>query len=223
MKTILLALFILLLITLSGCTTLYFKAMGMKTPRVVTWQNMEEFKKEAQLNEYPTIQLDSVAYAALIQLKLKDTSAYKQPNWWVQNHVQPTQVVYYDKLTQRPVASFFNCIAESKGLNNLTWNKYQELDSFPPREYADWRWIDTLFTPNEIMHCFRYKSQQDSLFYTQSNKRYQIFLIYALFTKKQSLNLSREVRTHLDKFIPNDYDLYPLCYDNFFMHAYRQK
>lgn len=222
MKTKILAITILL-ITLSSCTTLYFKIIGFKTPKITSWSKIEEFMKEAQLSEYPTIQLDSVAYSALIQQKLKDTLVYDKPNWWVQNHVQPIQVVYYDKLTQRPVMSFFNCIAESRGINNFTWNRYQELDSFPAREYADWRWIDTLFTPTEIAQCFRYKSQSDSLFYANSTKRYQVFLIYALFSKKQSLNLIREVKTHINTFIPNNYDLYPLCYDNFYMHAYRVK
>ncbi len=209
-----------LLLLLSSCTTLYFKLTGLKTPKVISWDEMEEFKQQAQLTDYPTIQLDSVAYSLLIQLKLKDTSVYRNPNWWVQNHVQPVQVVYYDKLSQKPVASFFNCIAESRGLTNFTWNKYQELDSFPPREYADWRWIDTLFTPREIENCFRYRTEKDSLFYVNSKKRYQIFLIYALFTKKQSLNLIKEVKTHINTFIPGDYDLYPLCYDNFYMNVY---
>lgn len=212
------ALLLILCISFLSCGRIYLRLIGVKQTKAVTKHELTSFLNKHQLNPIIVLELDSAKYAALIEAKKRDTLTYKSPDWWIQNHVQPVQVIYYDNKEQKPLAAYFNCIAEGRGLTNFTWNKNHELDTFPPKTYTDWRWRDTLFTMNEIVSTFH--SFDDKPFLMANyNKRYQIFVFYSLFVEKQSNNLIQEVNMHINKFIKSEADIHYINMDNYFYHA----
>lgn len=215
------ALLLILSISSLSCGRIYLRMVGIKKNSPVTKSELTYFLNKHQLNSSIILELDSAKYTALIAAKKQDTLTYKSPDWWIQNHIQPLQAIYYDNNIRQPIAAYFNCIAESRGITNFTWNKYNELDTFPPKTYTDWRWRDTLFTMHEITSTFRSLEGKPFLM-ADYTKRYQIFVFYSLFVEKQSINLIKEVNTHINRFIQTEYDIHYINMDNYFYQAMKQ-
>ena len=165
------------------------------------------------INQETIFELDAAKYDQLINLKHNDSTS-----WWVQNHVQPVQVIYYDNEINKSIASYFNCIAGSRNFFNFSWNENGELNCFPPLIYTDSRWIDTIFSKSEIENCLITIPNQGSkkIIYP---KKYDIFLFYSFAIEKQSINLINEVTAHIDRFIPNQYNLFFINMDNYLFYA----
>ena len=142
-----------------------------------------------------------------------DTLNYKFASWWTQNHIQPIQVIYFDVDSNKSVAAFFNCIAETNGISKMTWNKDKELEQFPPIAYR--KWCDSLFSYNEILNTI-VNLKTGKNFESVPRKKYLILVLYSLFIEKQTLNLFREVKYNLSKQKSNNYEIYYVNMDNYF-------
>jgi hypothetical protein len=87
------------------------------------------------------------------------------------------------------------------------------LESFPPKEYTSEKCIDSLFTMTELTNTM--VDFKGNLLRLQNNgKRYSVFLYYSLFVQKQANNIIKETITHLNKYAPNEYNLYFVNFDN---------
>lgn len=215
-------LFIILIVYLSltSCARIYLRIIGVKKPRAVNKEVLATYLYEQNVHPSQILEVDSVRYQQLIEQKQNDTLVYKNAWWWVQNHVQPSQVILIDKLKDRSVASYFNCIAESRGINNFTYNKFHELEFFPPLTYSDPRWIDTIFTTQEILRTFNevngktYKYQDDG-------KRYLALVFYTLMIEKQSTNIIRETNMHINQCIKDSCQVLYINMDNYMYQQMR--
>lgn len=212
-KTIITFIFSICCILFLSCGKLYLKATGVKPFKPVVEQQLISYLSKQGIKQEHIYEVDSVRFNELLTKKKDDTLVYTKPNWWIQNHIQPIQTVCFDNATKKPLYAYFNCIAESKGLTQFTWNKFQELESFPPKEYTSYRWIDTLFTLDELTNTF-VDFKGNSIVLNNNEKKYTVFIYYSLFVEKQANNLIRETLTHLNTFIPNDYNVYFINFDN---------
>jgi hypothetical protein len=208
---------LILSIFFCSCGRIYLKSIGVKSPSEVNQLQQTSFSKKMNFNEEIIFELDSVKYNQLIKRKHNDSTS-----WWVQNHVQPVQVIYFDNETNKSIASYFNCIAGSSNFFNFSWNENGELNYFPPLTYTDTRWIDTIFSKSEIENCLIQIPNQGSRKITYP-KKYDIFLFYSFAIEKQSVNLINEVNTHINRFIPNQYNLFFINMDNYLFYATRTK
>jgi hypothetical protein len=193
--------------------------MGVKEFREVETIDIKNYLENKQkLFNVPLLELDPIGYSKLIAKKLADTAAYQFAGWYVQNHIQPLQTICYEKNSKTSLFSFFNCIAETKNINQLTWNKYHELDTFPPKEYISYKWNDSLFSLNEIVRNIRNLDDQSTFSITVTNKEYIVLIFYSLAFEMQANNLIRETQLYLKKFMPNNYDIYYINCDNFLFY-----
>ncbi len=200
-------------ISSTSCLKIYLRIYGIKTNKLVNERMLSSFLIKNAISDSLILELDSNKYAALIDLKTKDTLNYKHAKWWTQNHIQPIQVIYFDLYANKSIAAFFNCVAETRGISTMTWNKENELDFFPPRTYD--KWSDSLFTSKEILNTvIDLKAKKE--FTLKNNKKYLVLLFYTLFIEKQSLNMIREVNYNLSKYGKDDYQLYYINMDNYF-------
>ncbi len=208
--------FILILLSLlaSSCVRIYLRAMGVKKARTVDKEVLSNYLDKLNIQPDQILEVDSARYHKLIKTKLQDSSTYKYPNWWVQNHLQPTQVIYFDKYAGKSIAAYFNCIAESSFPFNLTYNKYNELEYFPPLTYSDSKWIDTLFSLNELLGTINDLDTKTFVF-NNNGKRYLALIYYSLFVEKQSTNLIRETNTHIRNCIKDSCQVLFINMDNY--------
>jgi hypothetical protein len=170
--------YIVLSISFTSCAKIYFKLTGVTKARTVDREYLAKYLTQHSISTNQILEVDSVRYKNLIEQKQQDTLVYKEPYWWVLNHIQPAQVIYFDRVTNKPVASYFNCIAEGRWFFNFTWNKNNELEFFPPKTYSDYKWIDTLFSVNEIIQTVNDLSGKEFV-YKDDGKRY-LALIFIL-------------------------------------------
>lgn len=210
-----LPLLILATFLFTSCGKIYLKMMGVKEFKPVEKTEIVCYFNKINLDTSCILALDSIKYKTLIHQKLKDSSVYTSPNWWVQNHVQPTQVIYYNLETQKSIAAYFNCIAESRAITNLTYNKYNELEFFPPLTYTDSRWIDTLFTMQEIVGTIQNLGTNQPYQFTPSSQKYLALIFYSLAIEKQSTNIIRESREHINKCIQDSCQVLYINMDNY--------
>lgn len=199
-------------ISSTSCVKIYLKAMGVQKTRTVSKEVLTNYLQKRGINHECILEVDSVKYAQLIEKKKIDT-LYKHAYWWTQNHIQPVQVIYFEKATQRPIAAYFNCIAEVRGLTSMTWNKEHELEFFPPKTYTNW--VDTLFSQEELFKTFNDMNGKEFK-YKDDGTEYLIVIFYSLFVQKQSDNLIKEVNEHLQKCLNNNYQIYYVNMDNYF-------
>lgn len=218
-KKYLITLFILC-ISLSSCLKIYFRIYGIKKCKAVSIQNLSSFLTKNLITDSLILQVDSIKYQKLINTKNIDTLNYKYASWWTQNHIQPIQVIYFDIDSNKSVAAFFNCIAETKGISTMTWNKDKELEQFPPIAYR--KWCDSLFTYNEILNTIVDLKTGKSIEFVP-RKKYLILVLYSLFIEKQTLNLIREINYNLSKQKTNNYELYYINMDNYFYSQFIKK
>lgn len=208
-----LILFLLLSVVFCSCGKLYLKATGVKPFKPTSEHQLIAYLNKHGIKSTQILQVDSVSFRHLLNKKKNDTLIYAKPHWWILNHIQPIQTVCFDNNTQKPLYAYFNCIAESKGLTQFTWNKFKELESFPPKEYTSYRWIDTLFSMQELTTTFI--DFKGNPFVLNTNpKNYSVFIYYSLFVEKQANNLIRETLLHLNKYVPDKYDVYFINFDN---------
>lgn len=201
-------------LSLTSCVKIYLRIMGVKKPRTVNKETLSTYLHKQNIYPSQILEVDSVRYQQLIEQKQHDTLVYKNPGWWVQNHVQPSQVILIDKTKDKSIASYFNCISESRGINNLTYNKYHELEFFPPLTYTDPRWIDSLFTTHEILTTFN-EANGKAFKYEDDGKRYLALVFYTLMIEKQSTNLIRETNTHINQCIKDSCQVLYINMDNY--------
>ncbi len=205
--------FIFSSIAFCSCGRLYLKVIGVRSFAIVSENNLKNYLSNYEVANANIYQIDSVSFVQLINAKKKDTLIYNKPRWWIQNHIQPLQTICFDNETQKPVYAYFNCIAESRGLTQFTWNKNKELESFPPQEYTSGKWTDSLFTMIELTNTMvDFKGNRLRL--QNNGKKYSVFLYYSLFVQKQANNIIQETITHLNKYAPNEYNLYFVNFDN---------
>lgn len=216
LRQISLSILILTSISCCSCGRIYLRAIGVRKAKAISQSEQKIFCREMMLNQSTIFELDSVKYDILINKKHNDSTS-----WWVQNHVQPVQVIYFDNDSNKSIASYFNCIAGSRNFLNFSWNENGELNYFPPPAYADERWIDTIFSKKEIEECMiKIESTGDNMI--TYPKKYDIFLFYSFAIKKQSVNLINEVKNHIDRFIPNQYNLYFINMDNYLFYVFNK-
>lgn len=210
---ILLLITCLAIVLFNSCGMIYLRAIGVKPFKPVNEEQLISYLSSKKVSIENVYQIDSVSFVQLINTKKKDTLIYNKLHLWIQNHVQPLQTICFDNETQKPIYAYFNCIAESKGLTQFTWNKNKELESFPPKEYTSENCIDSLFTMTELTNTM--VDFKGNLLRLQNNgKRYSVFLYYSLFVQKQANNIIKETITHLNKYAPNEYNLYFVNFDN---------
>ncbi len=205
---------IILCISSSSCLKIYFRIYGIKKNKEVNFSIIDKFLKKNNVPNNLILELDSQKYAKLISLKEIDTINYQYAKWWTQNHIQPIQALYYDTDSNKFVAAFFNCISETKGISNMTWNKERELEVFPP--YAYQKWTDSLFSFNEIISTVNDLKINSTFEPKTTKKRYVILLFYSIFIEKQSLNMFKEVQYNLRKEKIDNYHLLYINMDNYF-------
>ena len=212
-NNILLFITCLIIVLFNSCGKIYLRAIGVKPFKPTNEAQLISYLNTQEVSIENAFQIDSVSFVQLINAKKKDTLIYTKPRWWIQNHIQPLQTICFDNETQKPLYAYFNCIAESKGLTQFTWNKNKELESFPPKEYTSGKWTDSLFTMAELTNTMvDFKGNRLRL--QNNGKKYSVFLYYSLFVKKQANNIIKETITHLDKYAPNEYNLYFVNFDN---------
>lgn len=211
--------FIILCISSSSCLKIYFRIYGIKKCKAVSIQNLSNFLTKNLITDSLILQVDSVKYKKLINTKNIDTLNYKFASWWTQNHIQPIQVIYFDVDSNKSVAAFFNCIAETNGISKMTWNKDKELEQFPPIAYR--KWCDSLFSYNEILNTI-VNLKTGKNFESVPRKKYLILVFYSLFIEKQTLNLIREVKYNLSMQKSNNYEIYYVNMDNYFYNELKK-
>lgn len=72
-----------------SCVKIYLRVTGLKNPRTVNKEVLATYLGKQGLYPEYILEVDSVRYKNLIEQKLQDTLVYKNPNWWVQNHIHP--------------------------------------------------------------------------------------------------------------------------------------
>lgn len=208
--------FMALCVGTPSCTTLYFKILGIKEFKPVTKDEIKGFHQEAGILNQDILELDSTRYRLLIQKSLKDTTYYKSPDWWIQNHIQPTQVMIYNTYSQKQIAGYFNCIAESRPIGNLTYNKYNELEFFPPLTYSNEKWIDSLISYQDILATVHDLSNNKPFEGNPTDKKYLVLILYSLATKKQSINIINETRKYMNQCLKDSSTTFYINMDNYF-------
>jgi hypothetical protein len=202
-----------LCIALSSCTKLYIRAVGIKPVKQLSSLEIETFFYKENIQQQQIIEANPSKYEKLILDKENDTLYYKNTRWYIQNHIQPIQTICFDNESKKPVFAFFNCIAESKHLTKFTWNKNGELNTFPPKEYDSYKWTDTLFHFHEILETI-HVINTDTVANLKNNKDFTILVFFSLFFEKQSINLIKETREYIEKFIPGRYEVFFINFDN---------
>jgi hypothetical protein len=180
---------------------------------MVTETILREYLIKNNIHQDEILEVDSVRYSALIALKGKD-STYGNTNWFVQNHIQPNQTIIYDKRTYTSIASFFGCTAEMRPIGNMTWNKFHELEFFPPLTYSESKWNDSLFSAAELFHTFN-RLPHEPFAFKADDKQYLVLVFYSLFVKKQSTNLIRETQNYIDLCLKGSCQVLYVNMDNF--------
>lgn len=189
--------------------------VGVKPIKEVTQKQVSTYLQELNIQSIPALEIDSTRYQALIQSKLHDSCKYESKDWYIQNHLQPTQALYYNMYAKSAVAAYFNCIAESRNLTNFTYNKFNELEFFPPLTYTDPRWIDSLFTIEELLNTIN-DIQTGQPYATEPiTTKYLVLVFYSLAIQKQSTNLIRETRYHVQNCIKDSTTLIYVNMDNY--------
>lgn len=208
---------LLLSMAFLSCGKLYLAVMGVRPFKSVNKQELSYYLKKQQISDSIILEVNASKYLQLLKDKRYDTIYYKNPGWWIQNHVQPIQTMCFDNHTQSSLFAFFNCIAETKNINQFTWNKSNELETFPPKEYTSPKWIDSLFTLKDIAHTIHYFGTDSMANIDMHKQDYTVIVIYSLSVKMQANNLINETKIYLDKFIPNRYSLYFVNCDEFLL------
>lgn len=207
-------------ISSASCSKIYLRILGVKHPRSVNTKDLTTFLKKRKIKQEYILELDYEKYINLIATKSMDTANRYYVNSSIQSHTQPTQVIYFDKVTKKPLVSFFNCVSEIRGISNMTWNKDKELEFFPPKTYE--KWTDSIFSYNELMSTFN-DIEGKKFEYKDDGTRYLIILYYSFLIQKQSVNMIKEVNYNLNKFIKNNYQIYYVNMDNFFTKGIKSK
>lgn len=187
--------------------------MGVKPFKSVTEVEAITYLKTHNVFDTVILQANARKYIKLINDKKNDTIIYKNPNWWIQNHIQPIQTICFDNRKNKCLFSYFNCIAETRNLTQFTWNKFNELETFPPREYTSTKWTDSLFTFDDITNTIHHFGTEHAANINTKNYDYTVFIFYSLSVRKQADNLIRETNIYLNKFVPNRYILYYINFD----------
>lgn len=189
--------------------------MGVRPLKEVTKEESAQYLLQNGILENRILEANPCKYNKLIFSKKYDTTHYQNTNWYIQNHTQPMQTICYINETKTPVFAFFNCIAETKNINQFTWNKYGELESFPPKDYVSTKWVDTLFTFDEIANTIHIFGTEHIAELNSDDKKYTVLVFYSLFTRKQTNNLIKETKAYLEKYMTSDYGVYYINFDNF--------
>jgi hypothetical protein len=189
--------------------------MGVKPIQAVHQHQVSSYLKNLNIQSNAALEIDSLRYQALINHKLSDTCKYDSKDWYIQNHLQPTQAMYFNMHTKSAVAAYFNCIAESRNLTNLTYNKFKELEFFPPLTYSDPRWIDSLFRVEEILNTINDMQTGQPYKTDHFRTKYLVLIFYSLAIQKQSTNLIREAQYHIQNCIKDSSTLIYVNIDNY--------
>lgn len=143
------------IIFISSCGKIYLKLVGVRKMGPVNNELLVNYLNKINIHEQSVLEVNPQKFDSLIQSKHNDSISYESKDWYIQNHLQHTQVIFFNTETQKSIAAYFNCIAESRNLSNFTFNKYNELEFFPPLTYTDPRWIDSLFSLDELLETVR--------------------------------------------------------------------
>lgn len=187
--------------------------MGIKKARTVDKPTLTNYLNGLNVSTDQILEIDSIRYSDLISLKLKD-STYENSEWFVQNHIQSAQTIIIDKQKSQSIASLFSCNAEQRFFANLTWNKFNELEYFPPLTYSESRWNDSLFSTSEIFSTFN-SFGKEKFEYNSDQKKYLVLVFYSLFAEKQSTNLIRETQTYINNCIKDSCQVIYVNMDNY--------
>lgn len=187
--------------------------MGIRPIKSVDRTILTAYLRDQHVSTGLILEADPVRYNNLISSKLKDTSCL-YCKWYVQNHIQPVQTIIYDKAKKISLASYFNCNAEQRHVTNLTWNKNHELEFFPALTYTDSIWNDSFITAAEILDAVNLVGE-GSFKHKNNDKKYLVLIFYSIFTKKQSNNIIRETRYHLDQCLKDSFQLLYINMDNY--------
>ncbi|MGY6563054.1 MAG: hypothetical protein ACXITV_13205 [Luteibaculaceae bacterium] len=188
--------------------------MGVKPFRQVGIEDMRAFLNNNSILDSLILEADPKKYNELVDSKQFDTLHYKNTKWYTLNHIQPMQAICFNNKDEKPLFSYFNCVAETRRINQFTWNKFDELETFPPKEYTSYKWTDTLFKFQEIINTFHNLETNKEAEIKKSDKDFTVLIFYTFCTERQSKNLIRETTDYLERFIPDRYDLYFINFDN---------
>ncbi|TAF33936.1 MAG: hypothetical protein EAZ57_04360 [Cytophagales bacterium] len=182
--------FCFLTMFLSSCgNKLYFKMLGLKSMKRHSEAKIGKlYKKRGELMLNKNYYVADQNYVMLLNRFTKaipDTNLRKATNNY---YIQTLNYYLYDGnvlLTALP-----NCMADFRTQYNLTWNKRQELETFPPKyTYALKHYIpkDSLLT---ALDKFGTGHQE-------SPTRYTAFVLWGYFGGRQTKNFLREVSKNI--------------------------
>ncbi len=175
---------IYLLILLAGLSGLYSCSVGL----LASFYGMKKIKpiKEKTINRYAkryhipledSYEMDTSYFTFLFS---HDSIRYKKQ---IKNHVQPLQVLYFDK-TRQLVSFHINCYAG--GFPNITWNRNDIMTVFPAKEQAP---LDSILTFEKQLSFLRPLKQTEKLIPEKYD--YVVIVYWCKFMTRQSKRLVR--------------------------------
>lgn len=195
-------LFQLLIITATSCTSMY----GIKKTKSLTEEKVIQQAKKYNIPLADNYVLDTSFYRFLASLK--DTSLAIAKN----NHAQPLQVLYYDKLKNWQMVSYHaNCYAG--GFPNLKWNRNGVFNNFIPQQQAP---LDDILTVKKQFEYIRPLTGVQP--FNTVEYDYIVIVYWSRFMGRQSKRLIQLVQDNAKLANDKKVKLIYVNNDNFFMH-----
>ena len=166
-------------IFLTSCSAILFKTMGLKKGKELTQNQIQEQALKYGINKSESFEIDTSYFSYVMN---KETATEEQ----IKNHIQPLQVLYYDKNGDL-ISYNVNCSVG--GFPNLKWNKYGAFDEFPPISQTK---VDSLIGLNEHLALIQNTD-------TIATQNYDLFVLvhWSRFMGRQSKRLINEVKNNI--------------------------
>lgn len=174
--------FILILFSLTSCSSIFSGLYGMKKPKTVDEETIARYEKKYNIPIVDNYELDATYFSYLFSL---DTSQFKEQ---IKNHYQPLQVLYYDN-SGHLVSFQINCYAG--GFPNLKWNRNEIMSTFPPQLQAP---LDSIFPLKTQMKYLKVLAQSAKI--NTDNYDYIVIVYWNIFMGRQSKRLIRFVQNN---------------------------
>jgi len=176
---------------------------GIKKTKSLTEEKIIEQAKKYNIPLANNYVLDTSFYHFLASLK--DTSLAIAKN----NHAQPLQVLYYDKLKNWQMVSYHaNCY--TGGFPNLKWNRNGVFNSFIPEQQAP---LDDLLTVKKHLEYVRSLTGVQP--FNTINYDYIVIVYWSKFMGRQSKRLIKLVQDNAKLAIDKKVKVIYVNNDNF--------
>ncbi len=164
---------------LVACSSFY----GLKKLREYSPETIRETAERYHIPPERSYVLDTAYFTFIRKLYGNDTLQVK-------NHLQPLQVLYFDK-SERLISHHLNCYA--RGFPNLKWNRDGLFDSFPAVTQIP---ADSMLTFGNLLRFIR-PAGDWTVKPTVSDKEYYVVVFWDIFMGRQSKRLIERVNENL--------------------------